>query len=285
MIDITEIIETTGNTYLPKQGNRITDLLTNKVIESGNYRLINDETGKNSRLAAQDQRNYIQDTLPYRLLAGTTGADTSGCQELLILIGTEVVSHNSITNASFFVNKTVPTRKAKEPPKTVSLHSSQELSLPRKKYEIMDLANSLRESSGLDIESLAQIFKVSRATYHRWLRGLPVSKRHYNYILEIRPLLEEAAQRLGSPEAVNTWLLTPTSSGGKKPIEYLAEKNYDLFRGFLLHQRTGNELFRPLKPSRRIFKPRKREEIEDVREQLRPHTWYNEDNDPSSSNE
>ena len=165
----------------------------------------------------------------------------------------------------------------KESPKPISLDASQGSSLSRKGNEIADLANRLRESSGLDVESLAQIFKVSRVTYHRWLRGLPVSKRHRDYLLEIRPLIEEAAQRLGSPLALSTWLLTPVSSGGKKPIEDLAEKHYDLFRGFLLHQHTGKEQFRPLKPSNRVFKPRKPEEIEEVRELLRPHTWYDED--------
>jgi hypothetical protein len=149
----------------------------------------------------------------------------------------------------------------------------------------MDLANRLREFSGLDIESLAQIFKVSRVTYHRWLRSLPVSKRRHDHMLEILPLIEEAVQRLGSPEVVSTWLLTPVSSGGKKPIEYLVERHYDLFRGFLLHQRTGKEQFRPLKPSNRVFKPRKREEVEDIREQLRPHTWYDEVDDLNSNND
>jgi hypothetical protein len=42
---------------------------------------------------------------------------------------------------------------------------------------------------------------------------------------------------------------------------------------------TGKKGFRPLKPSKRVFKLRKREDVEDVREQLRPHTWYDEDND------
>jgi len=272
----------TGNTYMP--GNSVTDLFTDRVIKSGNYQLISNETGKNSRLTLHRQSDYnIQDILPYRLLAGTTGADIYECRELLIIIGTKIASHNSITNATFFINEAVQIRK--KPVEPILNHSSQTVSHSRKKHEITDLANNLREFSGLDIESLAQIFKVSRVTYHRWLKGFPVSKKHRDYILEILPLIEEAAQRLGSPEAVSTWLLTPISSGGKKPIEYLTEKHYDLFRGFLLHQRTGKEQFRPLKPSRRVFKTRQREDIEDVREQLRPHTWFDEENDLNNSND
>jgi len=274
MLQITEITNPTGNAYVP--GKLITDLSADRVRGLGNYQLISDETGEDSRLTTQPRPDYIRDVFPYSLLAGTTGADIYECRELLIIVGTEVASHNNITNASFLIEKAMQVRK--EPLKPVSIHSSHELSLSRKKYEITDLANSLRESSGLDVESLAQIFKVSRVTYHRWLRGLPVSKGNRDYILEILPLIEEAVQHLGTPEAVSMWLLTPISSGGKKPIEYLAEKHYDLFRGFLLHQRTCKEQFRPLKPSKRVFKPRKREEIEDVREQLRPHTCFDSEN-------
>ncbi|HLG63251.1 MAG TPA: hypothetical protein VKY19_15035 [Ktedonosporobacter sp.] len=268
MLNISEITDPTGDIYC------ITDLSTSEVTELGNYQLIRDEAGKDSKLL-QKQSDIIRDTLPYRLLAGTTGADTYECRELLIIIGTGVASHNSITNASFFLLEIIPVHT--ERPGAVPPHPSQEPGFSRRKQEIAALASSLRNSSNLDIESLAQIFKVSRATYHRWLKGLPISKRHRDHLLEIQLLIEEAAQRLGSPEAVSTWLLTPVSPGGKKPIEYLATKQYDLFRGFLLHQHTGKEQFRPLKPSRRLFKPRRREEIEDVREQLRPHTWYEDD--------
>ena len=279
MLDITEMTNLTGNAYMPGRGNHAIDSIPDSMTASDSYQFISDETGKGSRLTTPRQPNYIRDVISYRLLAGTTGADIYECREFLTILGNEVASHNNITNAFFLLNEVIHERKE---PQTTSIRSSQESRFSSKKHEITDLASKLRESSGLDVESLAQIFKVSRVTYHRWLRGLPLRKRHRDYILEILPLIEEAAQRLGSPEAVSIWLLTPISSGGKRPIEYLSEKHYDLFRGFLLHQRTGKEQFRPLKPSQRVFKPRKREEIEDVREQLRPHTWYNEDDDNSS---
>lgn len=265
MLEIAEITNPTGNAYLP--GSRRTALPTDRIIESDSYQILSDETGERSRPAPREQLAYTRDLFPYRLLAETTGADISVCR---IIIGTGVASHHSITNASFIVHELV----RKELSKLAPTPLLQEVTFSQ---EIADLANRLRQSSGLDVGSIAQILKVSRATYHRWLRGFPLHRRHRDSILEIVPLLEEATQRLGSSEAVSTWLHTPVSSGGKKPIDYLAEKEYDLFRGFLLHQPTGKELFRPLKPSRRIFQSRKQEDIEDVREQLRPHTWYDED--------
>ncbi|HEU5374429.1 MAG TPA: hypothetical protein VFV38_03235 [Ktedonobacteraceae bacterium] len=278
MLEIAEITNPTGNAYMP--GSRITALSTDRIIELDYYQIISDETGEKSKSVTREQSDYTRDLFPYRLLAETTGADIYECREFLGILGTDVVSHNSITNTSFIIKQTISIQK--ESPKLLPFHLLQESTFSQ---EIADLAASLRQFSGLDVGSIAQIFKVSRATYHRWLRGLPVNKRHRDYILETLPLLEEAAHRLGSPEAVSTWLLTPISSGGKKPIEYLAEKEYNLFRGFLLHQPTGKEQFRPLKPSRRVFRSRKQEEIEDVREQLRPHTWYEEDNGLNSNND
>jgi len=99
------------------------------------------------------------------------------------------------------------------------------------------------------------------------------------HLLEVLPLLEEAAQRLGSSSATNTWLLTPVSPGGKKPIEYLSTRQYNTFRGFLLHIRTGQEMFRPLTPSKLVYRERPREDIEDELERLRPRAWIDEDDE------
>jgi len=231
---------------------------------------ISDETGKDNRLLFQEQPDQIRELLPYRLLSETTGADIYESRAFLHIIGTTVASHNSITLTSFRIKV----------PEGLSRAASRP-SLP----EITNLASSLCESSGLDAGTLADILHVSHKTYQRWLRGSPPGKKHRNRMLEVLPLLQEAKQRLRSSEAVSTWLRTPVSSEGKQPLEYLVEKRYGLFRGFLLHQHTGHEYFRPLQPSRRTFKPRTREEVEDVREQLRPHTWYDEEDDPDTSNE
>ncbi len=87
---------------------------------------------------------------------------------------------------------------------------------------------------------------------------------------ELLALMEEATQRLGSPSAANAWLLTPVSPGGKRPIDYLAERQYTIFRGFLLRARTDQEMFRLLAPSNRIYKERSLEEVKDALERLRP---------------
>ena len=96
-------------------------------------------------------------------------------------------------------------------------------------------------------------------------------------------LLTETLQRLGSQEALNTWLLTPVSPGGKKPIDYLKEHQYTIFRGFLLGTRTGREKFHPLPLSNRVHRERPREEFEDALERLRPRAWLNEDDDRNTS--
>lgn len=78
----------------------------------------------------------------------------------------------------------------------------------------------------------------------------------HEHLLEALPLLEEAIERLGSPTATKTWLLTPVTPGGKTPLDYLTAWQYTIFRGFLLRVRTGQEAFRPLKPSNRIYRER-----------------------------
>ena len=96
---------------------------------------------------------------------------------------------------------------------------------------------------------------------------------------ELLVLMEEATQRLGSPSAANAWLLTPVSPGGKRPIDYLATREYILFRGFLFRVHTGQEMFRPLTPSDRVYKERSSQEVKDALERLRPRSWRDEDED------
>ncbi len=110
------------------------------------------------------------------------------------------------------------------------------------------------------------------------LNSLDIHKfESHEHLLEVLPLLEEAIERLGSPTATNTWLLTPVSPGGKKPIDYLETRQYSIFRGFLLRQRTGREVSRPLAPSKRVYRELSREEVEDARERLKPRAWIDED--------
>jgi len=147
-------------------------------------------------------------------------------------------------------------------------------------------AERLREISGLTIKRIVEIFGISPTTYHEWISGSGLHDSHREHLLAVLPLMEQAAQRLGSPHATSTWLLTPVSPGGKKPLDYLAEREYELFRGFLLRVRTGQEMFRPLAPSNRIHKERSPEEINAALERLRPRVWRDdEDVFPSDADE
>ena len=103
------------------------------------------------------------------------------------------------------------------------------------------------------------------------------SNRYDEHLLEVRALLEETVQRLGDTSIANTWLLTPVSPGGKKPLDYLKERDSTTFRGFLLRTRTGREVFHPLAPSNRVHKERSQEELEDALERLRPRILRDED--------
>jgi hypothetical protein len=100
---------------------------------------------------------------------------------------------------------------------------------------------------------------------------------------ELLALIVEATQRLGSPSAMNAWLLTPVSPGGKRPVDYLTERQYTIFRGFLLRVHDGREMFRSLAPSNRVYKERSPEEVKDALERLRPRAWRDEDEEYQSS--
>lgn len=85
---------------------------------------------------------------------------------------------------------------------------------------------------------------------------------------------------LNSSSVTHTWLLTPISSSGKKPIDYLAEGEYATFHGFLLRTQTDHgTMFHPLTtPSSHVHRERSPEEREARREQLRPRAWREDDN-------
>lgn len=100
----------------------------------------------------------------------------------------------------------------------------------------------------------------------------------HEHFLEVLPLLEEAIQRLGSPASADTWLLTPVTPEGKRPVDYLYTRQYPLIRGFLLRARTGQEMFRPLTSSNRIHKERSPEEIKSALERLRPRVLRDDKN-------
>lgn len=138
-------------------------------------------------------------------------------------------------------------------------------------------AERLRAISGLEVEPLANIFKVSRATYHKWINGSAPNRKHREHLLEVLSHIEKATQRLGSQSATTNWLLTPISATGKKPIDYLTMRQYAIFRGFLLNARTGQEVIRPPNPSNRVYREFSKEDVESALERLRPRAWVEDD--------
>lgn len=134
-------------------------------------------------------------------------------------------------------------------------------------------AERLREKSGLDAARLGGVFGVSRVAYQKWIAGVAPQGTRREHLLEVLALIEEAERRLGDPRAVGDWLLTPVSARGRRPLDMLLDREYETFRGYLLHVRTGRERARPLAPSNRVRRRLSREEFDDALARLRPRAW------------
>ncbi len=229
-------------------------------------------TGEDTRPKPDIQPEFSQSLVPYKLLSTTTGAElheTSALLLLLVLLA--AVSENSITDyhTTFEVKSSLP--------KHLYTTSIEEQAAAAEVNTASIQAEHLRQISGLKVERLAEIFGVSRTTYYKWIAGSQIHNEHREHLLEVLTLVKEANQRLGGPSVTNTWLLTPVSPGGKKPIDYLATREYPIFRGFLLRVRNGQETFRPLTPTKRVHIERSREEFEDALERLRPRAWIDDE--------
>lgn len=265
-----EITNQTGIGYLSEAPYSSTDVLPARNMILHYPTFSRTATGEDTKPKPGTQPKVSPDMLPYQLLSRTTGSELHGIQTLLQLITLAVASARALTDyhATFQIKDSMQT----------NLHTrSVDQALPTDTNSASMQAERLREISGLKVERLAEIFGVSRTTYYKWISGSPLHDVHREHLFEVLSLVEEAAQRLGSPGTTNTWLLTPVSPEGKKSIDYLAKKQYTIFRGFLLHVRTGREAFRPLAPSNRVYQVRSREEIEDAHERLRPRAWREED--------
>jgi transcriptional regulator with XRE-family HTH domain len=238
-------------------------------------------TGTSEDACSPDEAQHAlnRDMFGYQLLARATGAELRDCSSLLRIVVYEVTSDIVLT--SYQTVRLLP----QEAPQVRQIsHSKQEV--PAEVYSQPMQARRLREISGLTVEQLADIFGVSRTTYHKWMDNSSLSERHKQHLLEVFPLIEYALQRLGSTSALNTWLLTPVTAGGKKPIEYLSSRQYNTFRGFLLHQGNDQNLLRPPIPLKYPYLERPREEVEDELERLNPSFLLDEDySDASDRNE
>jgi DNA-binding XRE family transcriptional regulator len=129
---------------------------------------------------------------------------------------------------------------------------------------IDDTLKQIQSLSGLSQVQLASLFGVTRQALYKWLKGYPCITKHKEHILDVSVCIKDAHQRLGSSQALNCWLLTPTSPGGAKPLTYLSERRYDVFQGFLL---------RASAPSWRVYQERSPEDVRDARERLKPRSF------------
>jgi transcriptional regulator with XRE-family HTH domain len=217
--------------------------------------------------ASQEKPEISSGLLQYRFLSMTTGCEL---RDVDIVVVVEQISEHITTNYLVAFENKGWMRTRFDP-------GSEQLSVTINTNSASVQTERLREISGLTIKRIAEVFGVSLTTYHKWISGSPLRDAHREHLLEVLPLIEQAAQRIGNPNATSTWLLTPVSPGGKKPVDYLAEREFALFRGFLLRVRTGQEMFRPLTPSNRIHKERSPEEIESALKRLRPRAWSDDE--------
>lgn len=131
-------------------------------------------------------------------------------------------------------------------------------------------AKSLRDISGLELDRLSAIFGVSRTAYYDWMSGSTPRGERRDHLLEVLSLVEEASKRLGDPAGTSTWLLTPVSSRGERPIDFLAVRNYTTFRGLLLRIPTEREVIRPFLHPSRVRRELTRQEFKERIERLSP---------------
>lgn len=275
MLKEADIMNQTGIEYLSEGPYRSIHMAPSGILNLREPATSPLGTGEDVLRRPDIQPRISQDLLPYLLLSRTTGSELSDFWALLAFLVSDVASDTARTNyhTAFHIQHSVQTKRYALP--TPVGEALPTTSLPEE-YPARFQAERLREISGLKIESLASIFGVSRTTYYKWLSGLPLRNSHREHLLEVLPLIEEAAQRLCSPIATSTWLLTPATPAGKKPIDYLAERQYSIFSGFLLRVRTGREFFQPLSSPSRVRKERSQEEIEDGLARLRPRAWRDE---------
>jgi transcriptional regulator with XRE-family HTH domain len=267
MIKEAEISNPTGVMYAQENPYSALSDAPGRTINVQNPAFSYMGTGQVTGFASQEKPEISPSLLQYHFLSMTTGCEL---RDVDIVVVVEKISEHITTDylVTFEYKGWARTRFDAMPEK---------LRWPIDINSASVQAEHLREISGLTIKRLAEIFTVSRTTYHEWISGSALRDAHREHLLEVLPLMEQAAQRLGSPHDTSTWLLTPVSPGGKKPVDYLTEREYALFRGFLLRVRTGQEKFRSLTPSNRIHKERPSEEIESALKQLRPRAWRDDE--------
>jgi hypothetical protein len=93
-------------------------------------------------------------------------------------------------------------------------------------------AEEVRQLSGLPVDALADLVRVTRTSFHDWLRGRPITLQHERDLLQTLAVLRIAA-RTNRTAGVRRWLLEPV--GGKTtPFDLLRARDYDTALGLAL---------------------------------------------------
>ncbi|MDQ6662356.1 MAG: hypothetical protein M3Z24_15505 [Chloroflexota bacterium] len=253
---ISSISERTGTIYSAES----TSLPFSHSLNVFNPEFSHTQTGEETKIHSDVQPDFVEYLPIENFLRNTTGYELPTSNILLVFF-------NDVTS-QFVTSYRITSFSKKTASEALHQRFSQKLPLP--KSFTPTPAARLREISGLDIGTLADIFSVSRATYHKWITNSVPRHIHRKHLLEVLSLIEEAAQRLENPNNVADWLLTPVTSNGTKPIDYLRTQNYSTFRGFLLSVRTGNEVIQPLNSPVLVRSELPREDMEDEIENLSP---------------
>ena len=96
--------------------------------------------------------------------------------------------------------------------------------------ELDRIPHLLREMSGLPVETLASLAKVSRNAYYKWLDGKGVSDEHAKRLIELLDAFRTILDLRGP--ALKDFLEIPGPAG--KPIDLLAAGKHDIVIGLAL---------------------------------------------------
>jgi transcriptional regulator with XRE-family HTH domain len=257
----------TGIEYTKKGATGFGSTAYDRIMQISHHKFLVGVTGEEVIPSSEVWPTFLEYLPLGHIASAITGIELHVAPVIYAFIYPNDSLNNTVTSShiTLFVNDWVP-------PKAPISVVYQEPNIATNSVSAQ--AEYIRAISGLRTERLAEIFTVTRTTYQNWLTGaITPHESHREHLLEVLPLVEEASQRLGSSSAVSSWLLTPVSSGGKKPIDYLKARQYSAFRGFLLQVSTGREILRSfIQPDRTRFE-RSKQDIEYGLERLRPTAW------------
>jgi len=86
------------------------------------------------------------------------------------------------------------------------------------------VAEDIRSLTGLSVDRLAQMFGVSRVTYHNWISNQPVAVENEVRLRAVLGLLQEIADAPSvHARGIGNWLLDPVAAGTPAPLNMIAE--------------------------------------------------------------